>query len=920
MTEFAVRPLEYEPTPNSRQIRLITNSFKLKIQIAMYQYSVKFEPDLDQTKERRMREGIVNRITRENFSPTIVVYDNTTLYSFGRVLDKTHFQVDRKKDQVETQFNITFDLVNSFTPDRMDYPYQWLNILFKRIQQQKGLLQIKRNMLNPNNRRNVPGTNLELWDGTSFVVYGTMSGAKMVADKVHGILRTDTVLDFWRKNAKFNIESAKEDLKGQHIVTKYGGRYVTYRIESIDELNTPRTLKFERKMEGGQKKEESVQDYFASRYKINLQSNQPLLICKPTGRGGSNTAAIPMEVAYSTGIPEEIRRDAQTMRTIKQMHESAPNERKRMIDQVTRSMLEYPELAQAGVVPDGLGMVTVQGRVCPPISLIWGSNKEYYVQEGAFRDATKTNTLFRPIPLVNWVVICTQRDTQNIENFLQALQKVAKGVRIEKPKLIVLGKFKPNEYIDEFSQQFTKQYMGMQMALFLLPDKNEQRYRGIKKLIEIERPVPSQCILSINAMKANLSVLTGLWTQMTQKLGGICWRIPAPRWIGRIQEQSRTGSAALQIRAKPQTGEEWQSMMILQQKQVTDPNGIMLVGIDVSRSKLSKSGSVALCASYNSELTLYHQRSIECPPRKEIVEQHFDKFMLESLKTFYSYPPNQKKLPSYIFLYRDGVGDSMLPDALKIEYPQFLEGIKQAGKELGLQDEYKPFHAVIIVDKRISHRIFAEQGANFINPPPGTVVGGWGADARPMPIPGKQQASSSSSSSSSSAAMASALAAQLQKEVDAQQEAQKGGGKGKRKDKRQKGKRGKGDEQGQDDEEDIHLTTTQGEADGGGFAPVGNQGAGGITSPTLYDFYLVPQAVAVATTALPVRFVVLVDKSGLSAPEIEDFTNALCYIYANYFGSISLPLPVQMAHKLSIHTQEVLDNGLSKMPNVSYQL
>lgn len=134
----------------------------------------------------------------------------------------------------------------------------------------------------------------------------------------------------------------------------------------------------------------------------------------------------------------------------------------------------------------------------------------------------------------------------------------------------------------------------------------------------------------------------------------------------------------------------------------------MLVGIDVSRSKLSKSGSVALCASYNSELTLYHQRSIECPPRKEIVEQHFDKFMLESLKTFYSYPPNQKKLPSYIFLYRDGVGDSMLPDALKIEYPQFLEGIKQAGKELGLQDEYKPFHAVIIVDKRISHRIFAE--------------------------------------------------------------------------------------------------------------------------------------------------------------------------------------------------------------------
>lgn len=37
----------------------------------------------------------------------------------------------------------------------------------------------------------ITGTNLELWDGTSFVVYGTMSGAKMVADKVHGILRQD---------------------------------------------------------------------------------------------------------------------------------------------------------------------------------------------------------------------------------------------------------------------------------------------------------------------------------------------------------------------------------------------------------------------------------------------------------------------------------------------------------------------------------------------------------------------------------------------------------------------------------------------------------------------------------------------------------------------------------------------------------
>ena len=59
------------------------------------------------------------------------------------------------------------------------------------------------------------------------------------------------------------------------------------------------------------------------------------------------------------------------------------------------------------------------------------------------------------------------------------------------------------------------------------------------------------------------------------------------------------------------------------------------------------------------------------------------------------------KLPSYIFVFRDGVGDGQLKMVKEFEVPQLSECFANFGAD------YCPKLVVIVVQKRINQRIFA---------------------------------------------------------------------------------------------------------------------------------------------------------------------------------------------------------------------
>jgi len=74
-----------------------------------------------------------------------------------------------------------------------------------------------------------------------------------------------------------------------------------------------------------------------------------------------------------------------------------------------------------------------------------------------------------------------------------------------------------------------------------------------------------------------------------------------------------------------------------------------------------------------------------------------------------------------------------------------------------------------------------------------------------------------------------------------------------------------------------------------------------ITFPERYDFYLVPQAVRQGSVS-PTSFNVIYDTTGLPADRMQRLTYKLCHMYYNYTGTVSVPAPVQYAHKLALQT------------------
>lgn len=74
-------------------------------------------------------------------------------------------------------------------------------------------------------------------------------------------------------------------------------------------------------------------------------------------------------------------------------------------------------------------------------------------------------------------------------------------------------------------------------------------------------------------------------------------------------------------------------------------------------------------------------------------------------------------LPDRIVVFRDGVGDGQMNTVSQYEVPQMMSCFGMFGTD------YQPKLGVVVVQKRISTRIFSRGGPKGLtNPPPGTIV------------------------------------------------------------------------------------------------------------------------------------------------------------------------------------------------------
>ncbi|KAL7740891.1 hypothetical protein ACLKA6_014053 [Drosophila palustris] len=121
---------------------------------------------------------------------------------------------------------------------------------------------------------------------------------------------------------------------------------------------------------------------------------------------------------------------------------------------------------------------------------------------------------------------------------------------------------------------------------------------------------------------------------------------------------------------------------------------VMICGIDSYHDPKQKSNSVAaFVASLNSSYTHWYSKAVMQTKREELVNGLTSSFEM-ALKC---YKKRNGHLPDSVIIYRDGVGDGQLNLCSKCSYAQ-------------------------IVQKRINTRFFLDNGRDFSNPSPGTVV------------------------------------------------------------------------------------------------------------------------------------------------------------------------------------------------------
>lgn len=146
----------------------------------------------------------------------------------------------------------------------------------------------------------------------------------------------------------------------------------------------------------------------------------------------------------------------------------------------------------------------------------------------------------------------------------------------------------------------------------------------------------------------------------------------------------------------------------------------MLVGVDVSHADpgSDRESMAAVVASMDGRASQYVAHISAQPARMEIVSALEDamKRLLESFKA------RNRDVPSYIIVYRDGVGDGQFEEVVNKELP----AIKNALALMGYQDDRVKVAMVICQKGHHTRFVYEEKAADgsptYINPCPGLCI------------------------------------------------------------------------------------------------------------------------------------------------------------------------------------------------------
>ena len=268
---------------------------------------------------------------------------------------------------------------------------QILNVIVKQAMSETGLLQFgnRPKFFDSTSPMNVEELQMQIWNGFKATAYKYQSGCALIIDSCSRFMSTKTVLDRIQElyddivdsnegNASRAIDRFQDECRkefvGSSIIANYGVKK-TYIVDDIKFDLGPCNTFFD--MRDGQKI--SVAKYFYKTYNLKISDKrQPMLMTKHQGR----LISIPSEFCLMDGVPDSIRNNGKSMRTLLNKTKQTPDQKMAAIVKMVNSLFKMKKWAEWDIQVDQTPQALESRRLAAP-ELIHkeGDDKHLYASE-----------------------------------------------------------------------------------------------------------------------------------------------------------------------------------------------------------------------------------------------------------------------------------------------------------------------------------------------------------------------------------------------------------------------------------------------------------------------------------------------------------------------------------------------------------
>ena len=666
------------------------NSFQMKNKSSfIYIYAFEFIPEIPSDSRSLINELI--HVIKNQIQEKIGFFFHSGMVLFAEKKSEnpqTFETLLKNNSENQQKYIFALKLVHQLDPSSIkdlnlisNELIAFLNIQIKKYKRAMKLFEFGRTQMyfdmSPNKMKTLKDLKLDILPGfkTSLELY--QGGLKLLVNRCSKILRWETALDVMYYIGFKSKEKIRAELIGKVVVAFYGNNR-NYKITEVDfTLNPNSTFPTSDGMI-------SYVNYYKKVYSIKIKDfTQPLLKVKQGKREKIQILLIP-ELVRLTGIPGSVKKNKKAFREISNYTCIEPHQRYMDINEHNEILSKSSSKMSDSVVQMGFDQFSkISASKLHEPRIILGIQKEQEIKNGLFNI---NKQILETVQFTSWSFIYGQALYDDAVWLLNELKSAGGnyGIQVNEPLWCEYNG--SNEDFEKTlkDERTINEKTQFVLALLTPEDKKYERlYPLFKRYTFIEKPVPSQVVISssIYDEKKVKSVCSKIILQINAKLGSTLW-------AANIEN--------LGIANKD----------------------IMLIGADVfHNTQKNKQSVIGLCASFDPSFTKYYSR-VKFQESGLEVMKGISPLISDCITHYYKV---NKFLPKIIIFYRDGVGDSQYDMVRNIEIPSILNGFKAIDKN------YDPKFCEILVNKRIDDKFFTSHSSpdrktRYDNPPSGTWI------------------------------------------------------------------------------------------------------------------------------------------------------------------------------------------------------